>query len=200
MNILVIAPHTDDETLGAGGSIARWVEEGNEVDCLTFSVGYDGIGSNGVEHLNALGVLGVVGQFGIGNYQTRYFHERRQDVLSYFFEFEYPDKYDLVLVPSRANIHQDHEVVTAEAMRAFRTCSILGYEMPWGDVRPFNPQFYVRLEHRHVNKKLRALDCYKSQKERDYMHDGVVVSQMRVRGMQVGARYAEAFEVIRWVT
>jgi len=30
-NILIIAPHADDEVLGVGGAIARFAEEGNKV-------------------------------------------------------------------------------------------------------------------------------------------------------------------------
>ena len=34
---LVIAPHPDDETLGAGGTIARLVENGTDVSVLVVS-------------------------------------------------------------------------------------------------------------------------------------------------------------------
>jgi len=32
--ILVVAPHPDDETLGAGGTIAKFVAQGHRVDVL----------------------------------------------------------------------------------------------------------------------------------------------------------------------
>ena len=35
--ILVISPHPDDETLGPGGSIAKFAEQGSEVFVLTIS-------------------------------------------------------------------------------------------------------------------------------------------------------------------
>ena len=35
--ILVISPHTDDGELGCGGSIAKFIEEGNEVEYVALS-------------------------------------------------------------------------------------------------------------------------------------------------------------------
>ena len=34
MKILVIAPHPDDEVLGAGGTLLRYKSEGNSIACL----------------------------------------------------------------------------------------------------------------------------------------------------------------------
>ncbi len=44
MNILILAAHADDEVLGCGGTIARWVREGHRVSVLFFT---DGVGSRG---------------------------------------------------------------------------------------------------------------------------------------------------------
>jgi LmbE family N-acetylglucosaminyl deacetylase len=197
MRILVISPHTDDESLGCGGSIARWVEEGHEVECLALSTGRAGKGATVDEFEAALRKLGVK-EWHYRFFPSCRFHEYRQDIIDYFFE-GFVEFYDLVLTPSTANVHQDHEVVTAEVIRAFRTCSILGYEMPWGDVRPFHPQLYVKLTLEHTAKKIAALECYESQEHRAYMDYEMIVSQFNLRGMQVGADHAEAFEVIRWV-
>ena len=37
MNILVVSPHPDDETLGAGGTILRLMQEGNAVSWLNIT-------------------------------------------------------------------------------------------------------------------------------------------------------------------
>lgn len=42
MNILVVSPHPDDETLGAGGTILRLMQEGNAVSWLNIT-GIQGI-------------------------------------------------------------------------------------------------------------------------------------------------------------
>lgn len=198
MNILVISPHTDDESLGAGGSIARWKEEGHHIEVLALSLGRGDEGATYDEFEAALKELGV-DQWNYTPYPACKFHEHRQAIIDSFFKGGLVGRFDLVLTPSTANVHQDHEVVTAEVIRAFRTSSILGYEMPWGDIRPFPAQCYVKLELEHAIKKVDALECYKSQEKRLYTDCNAVYSQLTMRGLQVGVGYAEAFEVIRWV-
>jgi LmbE family N-acetylglucosaminyl deacetylase len=198
MKVLGISPHVDDIELGAGGYIARLLEEGHEVFVLAFSIGNPDTGSDQWEFLESIKTLGVKNSKVLA-YPCRGFDEHRQDILDFLIAYKDEHVPDLVLVPSQANIHQDHEVVTQEAMRAFRTCSILGYEMPWGDLRPFHPQFYARLTIKHLNLKLSALQQYKSQLSRQYVHTDTVAALAVKRGMQVRASYAEAFEVIRWI-
>ena len=36
-NVLVLSPHTDDGELAAGGTLARFVEEGNEITYVALS-------------------------------------------------------------------------------------------------------------------------------------------------------------------
>lgn len=36
-NVLVLSPHTDDGELGAGGTIARFLDEGRNVNYIAFS-------------------------------------------------------------------------------------------------------------------------------------------------------------------
>jgi len=57
----------------------------------------------------------------------------------------------------------------------------------------------VKLEQRHIDSKVAALQEYKSQSHRDYMKVDFITSLARARGVQIGAQYAEAFEVLRWV-
>lgn len=40
--ILIFAPHPDDETLGAGGSIMKWIEEGHDIHIVWFTDGRAG--------------------------------------------------------------------------------------------------------------------------------------------------------------
>ena len=107
-------------------------------------------------------------------------------------------KPDLVLVPSLNDIHQDHCTIAQEGLRAFKNTTILGYELIWNNLT-FDTTSFVTLDKKHIQSKCDALKEYKSQEQRDYMSEEFIFSLARTRGVQIGAQYAESFEVIRWV-
>jgi LmbE family N-acetylglucosaminyl deacetylase len=55
------------------------------------------------------------------------------------------------------------------------------------------------LEERHIEAKLRALAEYKSQAHRNYANEEFIRGLARTRGVQISARYAETFEILRWI-
>jgi len=105
---------------------------------------------------------------------------------------------DLVFAPSHNDSHQDHQTIATETTRAFQNCTTLGYEIPWNNA-VFRTQSFIVLEKRHIEKKVDALKCYVSQRHRGYFDSSYIWALARMRGMQVGAKYAEAFEVNRWI-
>ena len=58
---------------------------------------------------------------------------------------------------------------------------------------------FILLETCHVQKKIDALTCYKSQMRRSYLTEESVWALACTRGTQLEGGYAEAFEVIRWM-
>ena len=131
---------------------------------------------------------------------TRELHEHRQSILDYLINFACERKFpfDLVLCHSTYDQHQDHQTVQQEAFRAFKHTTILGYELPW-NCRNFSSDVFVRLEQRHIDKKIAMLDCYKSQQQRPFMCKQYVEDVARMRGLQIGHPFAECFELIRGV-
>jgi LmbE family N-acetylglucosaminyl deacetylase len=87
-------------------------------------------------------------------------------------------------------------VIHAEALRAFRKTSILGYELPWNQTQ-FHSSFFIRLSPADLEAKVKAIKAYKSQAHRDYTQEDFIRGLAKVRGVQSGAEYAEAFEVYR---
>ena len=77
---------------------------------------------------------------------------------------------DLVLMPSTRDIHQDHVVVANEGIRAYKYSMILAYEILWNQLN-FTASAFVALQSHHVESKVRALNCYASQKARPYMNE-----------------------------
>ncbi|NNC83576.1 MAG: PIG-L family deacetylase [Flavobacteriales bacterium] len=203
--ILVLAPHPDDGEFGAGASIHRWVSAGAEVRYVAFSPCLKSLpeGSTsdllGGELKEAVQKLGMSeGQARLLDYPVREFPAHRQAILEDLVQMRKDFRPDLVLVPNSTDIHQDHQVIHEEAIRAFKHCSILGYELPWNNMS-VTTNYHVALDEENVQAKLDALHCYRSQEKRIYLADGFLHGLARVRGVQVGHHLAEAFEVIRLV-
>ena len=203
--ILVLAPHTDDGELGAGGFIAKLIENGANVTYVAFSTAEESVPVHlprdilKTEVRAATKVLGIAPEnLIIFNYQVRKLNYARQEILESLINIRKMKDFDLVLMPSLKDIHQDHTTIAQEGVRAFKNTTILGYELIWNNLS-FDTTSFVKLERRHVEAKYRALQCYESQLGRDYMSHEFVFSLAKTRGVQIGAKFAESFEVIRWV-
>lgn len=198
MNILALSPHTDDVELGAGGALARYVEEGHTVTVVAFSTGNPVDGSSTAEMAAAMAALGIE-QWDVYGFRCRSYHDQRAGILEELERLRGRIEPDLVFCPSLNDTHQDHVALTREAIRAFRQTSILAYELLRNWVTPFEPTHYVRLEEKHLEAKIKALACYETQQHRPYFGEQIMRGLAIVRGVQIGAQYAEAFEVLRWV-
>ena len=143
--------------------------------------------------------LGIASdQVRVLDFEVRDFAQRRQDVLQTLIDIRDEFRPNLVLVPSSKDVHQDHSTVHLEAMRAFKTTTIYGYELPWNNFH-FDLSVFVALEQRHVEAKVAALQCYESQRGRVYFEEEFTRSQAKFRGTQIGRPFAEVFEVYRLV-
>jgi LmbE family N-acetylglucosaminyl deacetylase len=201
--ILVLAPHTDDGELGCGGFISRAIEDGVEVYYAAFSTAGESVRDSFPKDILTTEVKAATLKLGIRpenlliyNYTVRKLNYVRQEILEQLIELRNSNHFDLVLMPSLNDIHQDHQTIAQEGLRAFKQTNILGYELIWNNLS-FNTQCFVQLEERHINSKAIALQEYKSQSHRDYMSEEFIFALARTRGVQIGCAYAEAFEVIR---
>ena len=203
--VLVLAPHTDDGELGCGGTIARFLDEGKQVFCAAFSIAEKSVPPTFPKNIleselrKAARVLGIKeDNILIYRYEVRTFTYHRQEILEDIISLKNKLKPDLILMPSLADLHQDHRVIAEEGIRVFRASTVLSYEQPWNNIS-FNTTSFVPLQESHISKKIAALNCYETQKNRSYMSEEFIRSLAITRGVQIGAKYAEAFEVVRWV-
>lgn len=203
-NVLILAPHTDDGELGAGGFISKLIEEGANVYYAAFSTAAESIPEGFPKDILTIEVKAATKELGIPsenlfifNYSVRKLNYVRQEILEELIKLKRQIDFDLILMPSLNDIHQDHSTIANEGLRAFKTKSIMSYELIWNNLT-FNTQAYVELEERHVERKIQALKQYASQGFRDYLSDEFIRSLATVRGVQFGVQYAEAFEVIRY--
>lgn len=193
--ILALSPHTDDAELGAGGTLAKLKENGSQITIFGFSAPKE---VNKTEFESSVEILGPENTE-IFNFETRRFPSDRQEILQLLYDYNQERKPDLVLTPSTGDLHQDHQVVTEEAMRAFKQSTILGYELPWNNIH-FDQNGFVELNRNHVEQKLEMLRQYESQIDRrNYFEEDYLEGLVRTRGVQIESEYAEGFEVIRLV-
>ncbi|MCA6058335.1 PIG-L family deacetylase [Thalassolituus sp. ST750PaO-4] len=204
-NVLVLAPHTDDGELGAGGFISKLIEQGAKVTYVAFSTAEESVPDHLPRDILKTEVRSATGKLGMSennlvilNYQVRKLNYARQEILEDLVRIRKSSNFDLVLMPSLKDIHQDHTTIAQEGLRAFKGTTILGYELIWNNLS-FDTTSFIKLESRHIEAKYSALQCYTSQSGRDYMSRDFIFALAKTRGVQIGAEYAESFEVVRWV-
>jgi N-acetylglucosamine malate deacetylase 1 len=204
--VLVLAPHTDDGEFGAGGTMTRLVEEGAEVRYVAFSIATRSLSEGFPPDTLAQEVKEATAELGISpenltvhDFDVRTFPQHRQDILELLVALWEDWRPDAVFQPSLHDIHQDHQVIAAEGLRAFKRTTILGYEIPWNNF-DFAYQAYFALQESHVEKKVAALSKYASQQHRRYSDPEYIRNVARTHGINVNREFAEVFEVYRVVT
>jgi LmbE family N-acetylglucosaminyl deacetylase len=219
MNVLVIAPHMDDEVLGVGGTIARHMESGDQVTVCV-------VGNRAYNHTYQLTEIereksaARRAQKVLG-YQNLHFLDlpdeqldhRLQDIIIPLEEIYNGATPDVAYVNHGGDLNQDHQAVFRAAMVVCRAHTshklqaLYCYETPSStDQAPplpayaFLPNHYVGIEN-HLDQKLEALSCYEEE-SRSFPHprssEGITVYAKK-RGSEVGLPAAEAFMLMRKV-
>ena len=192
---VLLAPHLDDGELGAGGTILKLTEGGCHVTYIGFYAPDDL-----VSELRSSTKVLEIQEIVLHNFDHRTFPSHRQEILQVLYDFDRVHNVDLVLTPSTTDIHQDHQTVTTEAIRAFRRSTILGYDVPGNNIE-FKQQCFIPLTEEHVAKKVEAVLCYQSQVEARSLRfsEAYVRGKAIACGAHIRTRYAEAFEVVKLV-
>jgi len=200
--VLVLAPHPDDVELGCGAFVNRLIEDGAEVFYAVFSPCTISVPEGFEKDIlyqeldNSCKVLGVKNSNIIKfNFPVREFPKHRQEILEELINLKKKIKPELILLPSSNDLHQDHSVINAEGVRAFKTNTVLGYELPWNNRVSIN-NFFVNVSEKNINCKIDALKSYKSQGFRIYFNDDFIMNLAKMRGALIGNKYAESFEFI----
>lgn len=218
--ILVVSPHPDDETLGVGGTIAKYTNYGNEVKVLTVS-GHlpplyrrEDYETTLKEAYQAFRILGVnssaflelpatmIGDFPI--------HELNNKISKIVEDFKphvvlcpYPDRhidhrlvFESVMVATRpVGIGRKIEIIAA-----YETLSETHWNAPHIE-KNFIPNWVVDVTD-NFKKKIDALKCYKSQIS-DFPGPRsieAVEGLAKFRGTQAGFSFGEGMHIIRMIS
>jgi LmbE family N-acetylglucosaminyl deacetylase len=203
--ILVLAPHTDDGEFGCGGTISKFINEDHDVYYAAFSACQQSVLPQFpsdiliTEVKEATSILGIKpSNLILFDYDVRTFGYQRQDILDDLIKLKADIQPELIFMPTITDVHQDHHTIAEEGMRAFKFNSILSYELPWNNFS-FSTSSFVHLSEEDIQTKVNALQAYQSQAHRPYSDEDFIRSLARTRGVQIGTRYAEAFELVRWI-
>lgn len=223
MNVLVIAPHADDETIGCGGTMARYASEGHDVS-VAILTGHGDDGPHPVfpqevfdgiraEAAKAHALLGVRRTLLREIPSVRVAEKPLWEVNRIVFEVFEEACPEVVLVPFQFDLHEDHRRIFAACSVAWRPSSAVGrkiravyaYETPsethwnFANVEPgFMPNTYVDISD-HLDTKVAALRCFASQIDPFPGARSIEALEAlaRFRGSQVHTAAAEAFVLVR---
>ena len=200
--VLFLGAHPDDIELGCGGLLHHIVTKTDaNVLCVTLSDNQKNPDLHNVvdEHYRSMATLGIPKEkIVLGPFTTRVFPDARQDILEYFLKLRRDFKPDLIFVHSKEDIHQDHNVMTEEALRAYRGITVLGFDVVRSSYG-FFPHFIVEVTEEDVNKKIEALSQYETYRDRYYFNAELTRSIMVRHGALAECPFAEGFDILRIV-
>jgi len=198
--VLFLGAHPDDIELGCGALLHHIVKQ-TDVLCVTLSDNQKNPDLKNVkdEHYEAMAVLGVPQEkIILGSFTTRVFPNSRQEILEYFLKLRRDFKPDLIFVHSKQDVHQDHNTMTDEALRAFRGITVLGFDVVRSSYG-FFPHFLAEVIEEDVNKKIEALSKYETYRDRYYFNSELTRSIMVRHGALAECPFAEGFDILRIV-
>lgn len=217
MNILVIAPHMDDEVLGCGGTIAKHVgDKDNIFVCFIAHRIYNhkfDREKNEIEKKHACKAKKIL------CYKELQFFELKderldvsaQDIIIRLEKYVARIKPEIVYVSFMGDNNQDHRAVFDAARVVLRPIAapfikrIYMYEVPSSTEQSpslpqttFLPNYYVNITE-FIDKKIKSFRCYKTER-RGYPHprsEEALRILAQKRGIEIGFEYAEAFMILR---
>jgi len=198
--VLFLGAHPDDIELGCGALVHHIVHD-TEILCVTLSDNQKNPDLKNVtkEHYESMAVLGVPEEkIVLGPFTTRLFPDSRQEILEYFLGLRNDFKPDLIFVHSKHDLHQDHNVMTEEALRAYRGITVLGFDVVRSSYG-FFPHFLVEVAEEDVNKKIEALSKYETYRDKYYFNSELTRSIMIRHGALAERPFAEGFDILRVV-
>ena len=198
--VLFLGAHPDDIELGCGALLHHIVQQ-TQVLCVTLSDNQRNPDLQKVksEHFESMAVLGVPQEkIVLGPFTTRVFPDTRQEILEYFLKLRKDFNPDLIFTHSRQDVHQDHNTMTEEALRAFRGITVLGFDVVRSSYG-FFPHFLVEVTEEDVNKKIKALSKYETYRDRYYFNSELTRSIMVRHGALAECPFAEGFDILRIV-
>lgn len=217
MNILVIAPHRDDEVIGAGGTIAKHSSMGDSVFVCILTHGTEPICSPELdtkireECIEADKYLGVKETIFLDYPAVMLETVPRYELNETMIKLIQSVRPDIVYIPNRGDMQLDHKITVDTAMVALRpkyqhvvkkiyayeTLSETGWNIP-NTTNEFIPNFYCDI-HQFLEMKINALEMFTTQIAiyPNPRSAEAIKALAMYRGSNVNLYAAEAFSLVR---
>jgi LmbE family N-acetylglucosaminyl deacetylase len=219
--LLVVVAHGDDETLGAGGTIARLADEGVSIALCVLTNDDGSRSATGAGVTNRVEAIEkAAGVLGIKQVQVHGYGDNRLDTVSHLELNRVVEREvrafepDTIFTTGMSDLSLDHQIASRAArvagrpgrgsvreIRTFEVRSATDCGEASGIVPAFRPNCWQPLDETHLDRKLEALRAYGKEVEAwpSPRSERGVRSLAEYRGSQVSVPYAEAFELVRAV-
>ena len=197
IKILCLGAHSDDIEIGCGGTLLSLLEKykGTEVLWVAFSSDP----AREVEARSSANIFlknAVMKMIEINKFRNGFFPYFGGEIKDFFELLKDRFSPDLIFTHYRMDLHQDHRTVSDLTWNTFRNHFILEYEIPKYDGDFGTPNFFVPLEPSICHHKIKSiLESFRTQSEKHWFTEDLLMSIMRIRGMECASstKYAEAF-------
>ena len=223
-NILVIAPHADDELLGCGATIVKKIANGDNVYVLVMTNAHIGAPELFSEdNINTVRTEAQKAHAFLGIKETVFLDfpaPKLDQQPSYLMSIEISKviqkfQIDTVYIPHRGDIHKDHKMVfdavlvavrprnnyTVKKVLAYETLSETECGNPVASDM-FIPTYFEEVNELYFEKKLKALSFFHSQMALFPASRSLeaVDALSKYRGATISKMRAEAFMVVRIIS
>lgn len=197
LRLLCLGAHSDDIEIGCGGTILRLLAEHDDVEVHWVVVGASGDRerealASAQQFLADAGKTDIV----VEAFKPSFFPYLGAAIKEFFETLKTTVAPDIVFTHYRHDLHQDHRVVSELTWNTYRDHLILEYEIIKYDGDLGSPNVFVHLDESLCQKKIGLLmECFATQRDKDWFTPDAFLSLLRVRGIESRApgRYAEAF-------
>jgi len=211
MNILILAPHPDDESIGMGGTIKKLSKKNNIHLCvLTDGAVFDSSGQKKIlERKNACKNSGKI--LGISDYTFLDFPVMELESISHLEINRELEKIikkfnpKIVYTTTRHDINKDHQRVFESTLVVTRPQSsnvkqVFSYETAGMTISGFSPTVFEDIS-KEFKYKIKSFKMYKSElRPFPHLRSLKAIENLAIqRGIESGIKKAEAFELIRFI-
>lgn len=217
-NILVIAPHPDDETLGCGGTLLRHIDEGNKVYWLLGTTIKEGQGfSSDRVNSRQKEIKKVSEMYGFAGYKQLDFNTTELDqvprniLVQQISEYVNEVKPNTIYLPYRNDVHSDHAQIfdaSVACTKSFRypfvrkvcvyeTLSETEFCMRTDD-SGFKPNMWVDISN-YLERKIEIMKIFESELRNHPFPRSVenIIGLAKLRGSTANTDAAECFVILK---